>query len=485
MIRSCCFGWGLGHEPIHCGQSRPSTVSPRTTTDAAGPQNLHLMTKTTAPNPTVAGKPRPVRTVFLVAALLVVLGVGFMGGPIRQWIATQAVLANDAPRLDTLDELITNARDPARTIRAAWATGKIVHRQAAIRRLVVSEGLPSPLPAALETILLAGALDPDMNVRETALSGLRNHRHPGLPALAAAQLDDVDPELRLLGLRHLKTADPQIGLPLVVRLLDDPDPRVVGTALKWMEHWTDENLNVSLADTVKVPNPRTGEREFQPEQIARIRKGVDQARTWWSDMEDDYARKPLPVPANAWAGRQPIPAGDFRLPALDGRMVRLSDYRGRVVFLNFWATWCPACLSELPALVALHERHQDWLTILGISLDGVPDSHGHVGGHDDQAQDLPGHDHGHAHGQENRRPAPDAIRAKVARSVERHGLTYPILLDPHHRVGGRFQGGELPTNVIIDADGHVQRRFVGARDLAVFEAMVRETAGNKFTNPNL
>jgi hypothetical protein len=136
MIRSCCFGWGLGHEPIHCGQSRPSNVSPRTTTDAAGPQNLHLMTKTTAPNPTVAGKPRPVRTVFLVAALLVVLGVGFMGGPIRQWIATQAVLANDAPRLDTLDELITNARDPARTIRAAWATGKIVHRQAAIRSFV-------------------------------------------------------------------------------------------------------------------------------------------------------------------------------------------------------------------------------------------------------------------------------------------------------------------------------------------------------------
>jgi hypothetical protein len=79
------------------------------------------MTKTTAPNPMVAGKPRPVRMVFLVAALLVVLGVGFLGGPIRQWIATQAVLANDAPRLETLEELFTNARDPAHMV---WRRGR-------------------------------------------------------------------------------------------------------------------------------------------------------------------------------------------------------------------------------------------------------------------------------------------------------------------------------------------------------------------------
>ena len=449
------------------------------------------MKNTRAPNPTAAGKPRPVRVSFLVAAVLVVLGAGLLGEPIRQWIATRAILANDAPRLDTLEEFIANAQDPARTIHALWDTGKIPHRQVAIRQLVIAENLPSPLPAALESMLVAGALDPDMSVRETALSGLSNHGHPARLALAAAQLDDVDPELRLLGLRHLKAADPETGLPLVIPLLDDPDPRVVGTALKWMERWAGEDFEVSLADTVKVHNPRTGERELQPEQLARIRRGVDQAQTWRSGTDGDSLRVPLPVPDHAWAGRQPIPAGDFRLPALDGRMVRFSDYRGRVVVLNFWATWCTACLSELPALVALHERHRDWLTILGISLDGVPDSHGHVGGHhasdDGHAHNHAGHDHGHAHahGRENRRPSLDAIRAKVARSVERHGLTYPILLDPTYRVGGRFNGGELPTNVIVDADGHVQRRFVGARDLAVFEAMVMEAAGNKWLLPTL
>jgi thiol-disulfide isomerase/thioredoxin len=435
------------------------------------------MKKTRALDPMAAGKPRPVRVLFLVAALVVLLGAGLLSEPIRQWITTRAILANDAPRLDTLEEFIANAQDPVRTIWALWDTGKIPHRQVAIRQLVIAENLPSPLPEALEGMLVSGALDPDMNVRETALSGLRNQEHPARLALAAAQLGDVDPELRLLGLNHLKAVDPQAGLPLVVPLLGDSDLRVIGTALKWIERWTGEDFEVSLADTVKVHNPRTGEREFGPEQRARIRRGVDQARAWLLKADGDYARGSHQVPGNVWTGGQPIFAGDFRLPALDGRTVRLSDYRGRVVFLNFWATWCTACLSELPALVALHERHRDWLTILGISLDGVPDGHDHGHTHD--------HGHIHAHGREDRRPSLEAIRARVARSVERHGLTYPILLDPTYRVGGRFNGGELPTNVIVDADGRVQRRFVGARELAVFEAMLIEAAGNKREIPTL
>jgi hypothetical protein len=64
----------------------------------------------------------------------------------------------------------------------------------------------------------------------------------------------------------------------------------------------------------------------------------------------------------------------------------------------------------------------------------------------------------------------------VARTVKARGINYPILLDEHNEVGGRFNGGELPTTVIIDAEGFVRRRFVGARSLAVFEAMVREAS---------
>jgi thiol-disulfide isomerase/thioredoxin len=72
-----------------------------------------------------------------------------------------------------------------------------------------------------------------------------------------------------------------------------------------------------------------------------------------SDFEFPLPR--LTVPDTACRARQGVPAGDFQLRALDGRMVRLSDYRGKVVLLNFWTTWCPACVGEMPALNALQE----------------------------------------------------------------------------------------------------------------------------------
>jgi hypothetical protein len=58
------------------------------------------------------------------------------------------------------------------------------------------------------------------------------------------------------------------------------------------------------------------------------------------------------------------------------------------------------------------------------------------------------------------------VRNKVARTVKARGINYTILLDEKNEVGGRFNGGELPTTVIVDANGNVRRRFVGARSLA-------------------
>jgi hypothetical protein len=66
------------------------------------------------------------------------------------------------------------------------------------------------------------------------------------------------------------------------------------------------------------------------------------------------------------------------------------------------------------------------------------------------------------------------VREKVARTVKVRGINYPILLDEKNEIGGRFNGGELPTTVIVDANGNVRRRFVGARSLPVFEAMILE-----------
>jgi thiol-disulfide isomerase/thioredoxin len=157
-----------------------------------------------------------------------------------------------------------------------------------------------------------------------------------------------------------------------------------------------------------------------------------------------------------------LPASDFTLRDLNGKSVSLSDFRGKVVLLNFWATWCTACLAEIPDLIALQKKLGDQVAILGVALDGVADEHG----------DIPGaeaDDNSHKNG-----PSVATIHAKVERAVKLRGINYGILLDSKSSVGSRYNGGELPTTVLFDKDGRVRRRFVGERSIAIFEAMIAE-----------
>jgi thiol-disulfide isomerase/thioredoxin len=62
---------------------------------------------------------------------------------------------------------------------------------------------------------------------------------------------------------------------------------------------------------------------------------------------------------------------DFTLPDLEGKSVSLSDFRGKWVIVNYWATWCPPCLEEIPDLVALHEAHPDKVVVLGVDYEEV------------------------------------------------------------------------------------------------------------------
>jgi thiol-disulfide isomerase/thioredoxin len=62
---------------------------------------------------------------------------------------------------------------------------------------------------------------------------------------------------------------------------------------------------------------------------------------------------------------------DFTLPGLDGKPVSLSDYRGKWVVVNYWATWCPPCLEEIPELVDLYEGNRDRLVVLGVNYEEV------------------------------------------------------------------------------------------------------------------
>jgi len=423
---------------------------------------------------TPASNSRKPRYLLLGLGVALVIGVWLFRDPLRERIREGATLANDAPAPEVVGDMIEQAADPRAALLAAWKSGKIVHREAAISAFHQVFSNDQAFPPEFESILLAAALDPDMNVRESALGILRERNHPALAALAAEQLKDPDQQVRLLGLGHLKHAGPTVGVPLAAALLADSDIAVLGMSLKLLENWSGEKFGAKLADTVQVESKSTGLQEFQPEGIAKTKAAAENAKAWWARHQNEFPSVKLQVPPEAYGARRSVRAGDFQLRTLEGKTVRLSDFRGKVVLMNFWTTWCTACVSEMPALVALQKQHRDNLVIIGVSLDYAPDSHGHLGGHaavEEQSRSDGDHDD-----HEATTAALKRVREKVARTARNRGVNYPILLDEKNEVGGRFNGGELPTTVIVDAQGNVRRRFIGARSLPVFEAILHEAS---------
>jgi peroxiredoxin len=132
-----------------------------------------------------------------------------------------------------------------------------------------------------------------------------------------------------------------------------------------------------------------------------------------------------------WAGRD---APDFALKALDGRTLRLVDFRGKVLLLNFWATWCTPCRREMPWLVDLQKRYRArGMEVAGVSLDD-----GDAGG--------------------------------VAKFAEFMHVNYPILLKDGV-VGDAYGGARyLPQTFFIGRDGKILAHTVGVRSRAEFEA---------------
>ena len=260
----------------------------------------------------------------------------------------------------------------------------------------------------------------------------------------------------------------------MIPLLDDADPLILTLSIKLLEHWSGQNFAIKISDTVATENETTGLKEYSDANLEKAKAGAARAMTWWAEHQSEFPPVKLKVPPEAYSTRRPVPAGDFQLRTLEGKHVKLSDFRGKVVLINFWTTWCTACVSEMPELIALQKKHADNLVIVGVSLDYVPDSHGHIGGH--AAVEEQKHSDGDHDDHEANAAALKRVREKVARTVKARGINYPILLDEKNEVGGRFNGGELPTTVIVDAQGNVRRRFVGARNLPVFEAMIAEAS---------
>jgi cytochrome c biogenesis protein CcmG/thiol:disulfide interchange protein DsbE len=122
-------------------------------------------------------------------------------------------------------------------------------------------------------------------------------------------------------------------------------------------------------------------------------------------------------------------APDFSLPDLQGKTQRLSTYRGKVVFLNFWATWCKPCKEEMPSMQVLWEnlKNQDFM-MLAVSMDRVTTK-----------KDIPSF-------------------------VETLKLSFPILTDSWGQTDKRYKLMGVPETYIIDQNGVLREKVIGPRD---------------------
>jgi thiol-disulfide isomerase/thioredoxin len=122
---------------------------------------------------------------------------------------------------------------------------------------------------------------------------------------------------------------------------------------------------------------------------------------------------------------QSIVAPAFSLKNLSGRRVRLSDYKGKVVLINLWATWCAPCLMEMPELVKLQKQHEPrGLQIIGVTY-------------------------------------PDEPRTTVLRMARKFKLNYPVLFGTPELLETYQIGEILPVTVIVDRDGKIRDRILG------------------------
>lgn len=135
---------------------------------------------------------------------------------------------------------------------------------------------------------------------------------------------------------------------------------------------------------------------------------------------------------------QGVQAPDFELVSLDGRKVKLSDYRGKAVLLNFWATWCPPCKIEMPWFVDLQNKYaKDGLVVLGVAMD-------------------------------------DSEPRKISEFAHEMGVNYPVLLGNDQVSDDYGDVQYLPTTFYIDREGKIVAKAAGLFDRKQVEDDVKK-----------
>ncbi len=138
--------------------------------------------------------------------------------------------------------------------------------------------------------------------------------------------------------------------------------------------------------------------------------------------------------------RNPDVAPAFKLDTLDGKPISLADAHGKVILLNFWATWCGPCRAEIPDLIELQNKYKDHLQIIGLTVD-------------------------------------DDDPAEIKKVVEKTGINYPVAM-ASDEIRMKYGGiAALPTSFMLDSEGRVMQKHEGLRDPLLYELEIRALAG--------
>ena len=135
----------------------------------------------------------------------------------------------------------------------------------------------------------------------------------------------------------------------------------------------------------------------------------------------------------------PVPAPDLTMTTLDGEEINLAQQKGKVVLVNFWATWCAPCRKEIPDLIDLYDRHKsDGLMVVGIALD------------EDGAE-------------------------VVEPFAEQEKINYPIVVDTAETIESKFDAMYgLPTTYVVNPEGKIVRRILGIFPVDKMEPKLKE-----------
>lgn len=138
---------------------------------------------------------------------------------------------------------------------------------------------------------------------------------------------------------------------------------------------------------------------------------------------------------------------DFSLPDLDGKQRSLSEFRGKWVVLNYWATWCPPCLEEIPDLVAFHARHEDKdAVVVGLNFENIPS-------------------------------------AQLKAFADQYFISYPVLLNGDmHPAHERLAVGGMPTSYIISPEGEPVARQIGTITVDQLETYIAKQQATRAAN---